>query len=171
MLPSMNGYTIIEKLRLQKIDYPMLILSAKSSLDDKIKGLTIGADDYLPKPFALSELKARVEALIRRSTRSSAGTELKVADLKLDLSDQRVFRGDQEIELQPKEFLLLKYLVENQDQVVSKKMIIEKVWHYNFDPNTNIVEVRMCKLRDKIDKNFNNKLISTVRGVGYVLKG
>jgi two-component system OmpR family response regulator len=148
----------------------VLILSAKRSVDDRVKGLKTGSDDYLVKPFAFSELLARVQALIRRSTRATAPSELKVADLMLDLHTRRVFRADEEILLQPLEFSLLEYLMRNADRVVSKTMIMEHVWDYNFNPQTNVVEARICYLRDKIDKNFNVKLIHTVRGVGYVLK-
>jgi two-component system OmpR family response regulator len=139
-------------------------------VDDRVKGLKTGSDDYLVKPFAFSELLARVQALIRRSTRVTAPSELKVADLTLDLNTRKVFRADEEIFLQPLEFSLLEYLMRNAGRVVSKTMIMEHVWDYNFNPQTNVVEARICYLRDKIDKNFDSKLIHTVRGVGYVLK-
>ena len=170
MLPKVDGLTLIEEVRRNNINTPMLILSAKRSVDDRVKGLKTGSDDYLVKPFAFSELLARVQALIRRSTQVTAPSELKVADLTLDLNARKVFRGDEEIFLQPLEFSLLEYLMRNAGRVVSKTMIMEHVWDYNFSPQTNVVEARICYLRDKIDKNFVRKLIHTVRGVGYVLK-
>lgn len=170
MLPKLDGLTLIEEVRKNKINTPVLILSAKRSVDDRVNGLKKGSDDYLVKPFAFSELLARVQALIRRSTLVTAPTELKVADLTLDLHARRVFRADKEILLQPLEFSLLEYLMRNTGRVVSKTMIMEHVWDYNFNPQTNVVEARICYLRDKIDKNFDVKLIHTVRGVGYVLK-
>ena len=170
MLPKVDGLTLIEEVRKNNINTPVLILSAKRSVDDRVKGLKTGSDDYLVKPFAFSELLARVQALIRRSTRVTAPSELNVADLRLDLDRRKVFRGDQEILLQPLEFSLLEYLMRNAGRVVSKTMIMEHVWDYNFSPQTNVVEARICYLRDKIDKNFETKLIHTVRGVGYVLK-
>ncbi|MGD2099265.1 MAG: response regulator transcription factor [Desulfobacterales bacterium] len=170
MLPKVDGLTLIEEVRKNNINTPVLILSAKRSVDDRVKGLKTGSDDYLVKPFAFSELLARVQALIRRSTRVTAPSELKVADLRLDIDKRKVFRADQEIFLQPLEFSLLEYLLRNAGRVVSKTMIMEHVWDYNFSPQTNVVEARICYLRDKIDKNFETKLIHTVRGVGYVLK-
>ena len=170
MLPKIDGLTLIEEVRNQNINMPVLILSAKRSVDDRVKGLKSGSDDYLVKPFAFSELLARVQALIRRSTRVTAPSELKVAELTLDLHTRKVFRAEKEIFLQPLEFSLLEYLMRNAGRVVSKTMIMEHVWDYNFNPQTNVVEARICYLRDKIDKNFEDKLIQTVRGVGYVLK-
>ena len=170
MLPRVDGLTLIEEIRRNNINTPVLILSAKRSVDDRVKGLKTGSDDYLIKPFAFSELLARVQALIRRSTRVTAPSELKVADLTLDLNTRKVFRAEEEILLQPLEFSLLEYLMRNAGRVVSKTMIMEHVWDYNFSPQTNVVEARICYLRDKIDKNFAIKLIHTVRGVGYVLR-
>jgi heavy metal response regulator len=170
MLPKLDGLTLIEEVRRNNIDTPVLILSAKRSVDDRVKGLKTGSDDYLVKPFAFSELLARVQALIRRSTRVTAPSELKVSDLKLDLNTRKVFRAEEEILLQPLEFSLLEYLMRNAGRVVSKTMIMEHVWDYNFNPQTNVVEARICYLRDKIDNPFEKKLIHTVRGVGYVLK-
>ena len=170
MLPKLDGLTLIEEVRKNKINTPVLILSAKRSVDDRVNGLKKGSDDYLVKPFAFSELLARVQALIRRSTLVTAPSELKVADLTLNLHTRRVFRAEEEILLQPLEFSLLEYLMRNTGRVVSKTMIMEHVWDYNFSPQTNVVEARICYLRDKIDKNFDIKLIHTVRGVGYVLK-
>jgi two-component system, OmpR family, response regulator len=170
MLPKLDGLTLIEEVRKKEIHTPVLILSAKRSVDDRVKGLQTGSDDYLVKPFAFSELLARVQALIRRSTLVTAPSELKVADLTLDLNARRIFKADKEIVLQPLEFSLLEYLMRNAGRVVSKTMIMEHVWDYNFSPQTNVVEARICYLRDKIDKDFDVKLIHTVRGVGYVLK-
>jgi two-component system OmpR family response regulator len=170
MLPKVDGLTLIEEVRRNDINTPVLILSAKRSVDDRVKGLKTGSDDYLVKPFAFSELLARVQALIRRSTQVTAPSELKVADLMLDLDKRKVFRADEEILLQPLEFSLLEYLMRNAGRVVSKTMIMEHVWDYNFSPQTNVVEARICYLRNKIDKNLDRKLIHTVRGVGYVLK-
>ena len=170
MLPKLDGLTLIEEVRRNNINTPVLILSAKRSVDDRVKGLEKGSDDYLIKPFAFSELLARVQALIRRSSQVTSPSKLKVADLALNLQTRKVFRGEQEIELQPLEFSLLEYLMRNAGRIVSKTMIMEHVWDYNFNPQTNVVEARICYLRDKVDKNFDIKLIHTVRGVGYVLK-
>jgi two-component system OmpR family response regulator len=170
MLPRLDGLTLIEQVRKNEINTPVLILSAKRSVDDRVNALEKGSDDYLVKPFAFSELLARVQALIRRSTLVTAPAELKVADLTLNLHTHRVFRAGREIVLQPLEFSLLEYLMRNSGRVVSKTMIMEHVWDYNFSPQTNVVEARICYLRDKIDKNFKVKLIHTVRGVGYVLE-
>ncbi len=170
MLPKVDGLTLIERLRQEKINTPIIILSAKGSIDDRIKGLQTGSDDYLTKPFAFSELLARVQALIRRSTGASEPTRLSLGNLSMNLLTREVTREGRKIELQPLEFALLEYLIRNAGGVVSKTMIMEHVWDYNFDPMTNVVEARICRLRDKIDKDFANKLIHTVRGVGYVLK-
>jgi two-component system OmpR family response regulator len=170
MLPRRDGLKIIEELREKRIATPVLILSARRSVDDRVKGLTTGSDDYLTKPFAFAELLARVQALIRRSSAASPVTELQVADLTLNLNTRKVFRGEHEITLQPLEFSLLEYLMRNAGRVVSKTMIMEHVWDYNFNPQTNVVEARICYLREKIDNPFEPKLIHTVRGVGYVLE-
>jgi two-component system OmpR family response regulator len=170
MLPTLDGLAIIKEMREAGINTPVLILSAKRSVDERVEGLKSGGDDYLTKPFAFSELLARVQALIRRSSRVTSPAELEVADLRLNIQTRKVFRGEEEIDLQPLEFSLLEYLMRNADHIVSKTMIMEHVWDYNFNPQTNVVEARICYLRDKIDKNFDNKLIHTVRGVGYVLK-
>jgi len=170
MLPKLDGLSLIEELRRQKVSTPILILSAKRSVDDRVQGLQRGSDDYLTKPFALSELLARVQALIRRASATSEPNSLVVGDLSLDLMTRVVRRGDKEIPLQPKEFALLEYLARNAGKVVSRTMIMEHVWDYNFDPMTNVVDARICKLRDKIDKNFGTKLLHTVWGAGYVLK-
>ncbi len=170
MLPTVDGLTIIRQIRDNQINIPVLILSAKRSVVERVEGLKAGSDDYLTKPFAFSELLARVQALIRRSTQATSPAVLTVADLTLHIQSRKVQRGGLEIDLQPLEFSLLEYLMRNADQVVSKTMIMEHVWDYNFNPQTNVVEARVCYLREKIDKNFDTKLIHTVRGVGYVLK-
>lgn len=170
MLPRLDGLSLIEKLRREKNSVPLLILSAKRSVEDRVRGLHTGGDDYLTKPFAFSELLARVQALIRRSTGISEPHVLQVGDLLMNLLTRNVSRGEESIDLQPLEFSLLEYLMRNAGNVVTKTMIMEHVWDYNFDPHTNVVEVRICRLRDKIDKRFTAKLIHTLRGVGYVLK-
>jgi two-component system OmpR family response regulator len=170
MLPKLDGLSVIENLRNQKIKTPVIILSAKDSVDDRVKGLQTGSDDYLPKPFAFAELLARVQALVRRSSGQSEPTHLEVHDLRLDLITREVTRNGRRVELQPLEYSLLAYLMRNSGKVVSKTMIMEHVWHYNFDPQTNVVEARICRLREKIDKGYEANLIHTVRGVGYVLR-
>lgn len=170
MLPGLDGLALIEELRRKKINTPVIILSARDSIDDRVKGLQTGGDDYLTKPFAFSELLARVQALIRRATGAAEPTRLQTGDLSMNLITREVDRAGRKIELQPLEFSLLEYLMRNAGRVVSKTMIMEHVWDYHFDPQTNIVEVRISRLRDKIDRDFDRKLIHTVRGVGYVLK-
>ena len=169
MLPKLSGLDLIGELRRQGNLTPVLILSAKNSVDDRVRGLQSGSDDYLTKPFAFAELIARVQALIRRSNAIAEPTALKIADLELDLLRRKVARNGQEIELQAKEFSLLEYLIRNKGRVVSKIMIMENVWGYDFDPQTNVVESRVSRLREKIDKHFPVKLIQTVRGAGYVI--
>ncbi len=170
MLPKRDGMSLIEELRRRKIATPVLILSARRSVDDRVRGLQAGGDDYLTKPFAFAELLARVQALLRRSTRSPEPTSLTVAELHLDLLSRRVTRAGTPIELRPREFALLEYLMRNAGKVVSKTMILSHVWEYNFDPQTNIVDVLVSRLREKIDRPFAHKLLHTVRGVGYVLR-
>ncbi len=170
MLPKLNGLAIIERLRAQKNNVPVMILSARHSVDERIEGLRQGSDDYLTKPFSFSELLARVEALIRRASHVIEPSSLTIADLTMDLLARTVHRSGKKIDLQPKEFALLEYLARNAGRVVSKTMIMERVWDYNFDPGTNVVEARISKLRDKIDKDFSPVLIHTVRGLGYVFK-
>ncbi len=170
MLPKLDGLTLIEEMRKNKVNTPVLILSAKRTVDDRVRGLKTGSDDYLTKPFAFSELLARVQALIRRASGISSPSSLTVGDLTLDFQTRKIVRAGEKIELQPLEFSLLEYLMRNAGQVVSKTMIMEHVWDYNFNPQTNVVEARICCLRDKIDRNFDKKLINTIRGVGYVLK-
>jgi two-component system OmpR family response regulator len=170
MLPQKDGLSVIQEIRRQNILTPVLILSAKRTVDDRVHGLQTGGDDYLIKPFAFSELLARVQSLIRRSMGVVNPLQLSVADLTLDLKTRRVERAGRKIDIQPLEFSLLEYLMRNADQVVSKTMIMEHVWDYNFNPQTNVVEARICCLRDKVDRDFDVKLIHTIRGVGYVLK-
>jgi two-component system, OmpR family, response regulator len=170
MLPKRDGLSVIRQLRREKIMTPVIILSAKDSVDDRVRGLATGSDDYLPKPFAFAELLARVQALMRRAGGKSEPTRLACADLSLDMISREVLRAGRRLELQPLEFSLLAYLMRNAGKVVSKTMIMEQVWNYNFDPQTNVVEARICRLRDKIDKDFEPKLLHTVRGVGYVVR-
>ena len=169
MLPKRDGLSMIKEMRLNKSNVPVIVLSAKGSVDDRVRGLQAGSDDYLGKPFAFSELLARLQALIRRAGGASEPTRLSAGDLSMDLLTHKVTRGGKRIDLQPLEFSLLEYLMRNRGKVVSKTMIMEHVWDYNFDPQTNVVEARICRLRDKVDKEFPEKLIRTVRGVGYVL--
>jgi two-component system, OmpR family, response regulator len=170
MLPKLDGLTLIEKLRSQNVMTPVLILSAKRTVDDRVKGLQTGGDDYLTKPFAFSELLARVRALIRRVSGVSESTSFTVGDLSMDLISRKVVRAGRDIDLQPREFALLEYLMRNAGKIVSKTMIMEHVWDHNFDPQTNVVETRICRLRDKIDRDFDKTMIQTVRGVGYAIK-
>jgi two-component system OmpR family response regulator len=170
MLPRLDGIALIDALRGRGVRTPVLILSAKRSVDDRVRGLQAGGDDYLTKPFAFAELLARVQALIRRATGVAEPTRLSVGDLTLDLLTRGVERGDRTIELRPREYALLEYLMRNAGKVLTKTMILSHVWGYTFDPNTNIVDVLVSRLREKIDRSFETKLIHTVRGVGYVLK-
>ncbi len=170
MLPSLDGLSLVRALRHRKIRLPVLLLSAKGSVQDRVQGLSDGGDDYLTKPFAFSELLARLQALIRRAQGISEPARLLVGNLSVDLLTRKVFRGERVVDLQPREFALLEYLMRNQGRVVSKTMIMEHVWNYNFDPETNIVEARVCRLREKIDRGPDPKLIHTVRGIGYVLR-
>ena len=170
MLPRLSGLELIEDLRKQGNLTPVLILSARSAVDDRVKGLQSGGDDYLTKPFAFSELIARLQALVRRAHAVAAPTTLSVSDLTLDLTRRKVTRGGKDIDLQPKEFALLEYLVRNKGRLVSKTMIMDHVWGYDFDPQTNVVESRISHLRDKIDRGFSSQLIRTIRGAGYVVE-
>lgn len=170
MLPGMDGFAILRALRESKNPLPVIILSARDTTNDKIKGLQEGGDDYMVKPFSLAELLARINAILRRQTHTQDVTTLTFEDLTMDLLSRKVTRGGEKIDLQPQEFMLLEYLLRNAGKVVSKTMIIEHVWEYNFDPRTNIVETRMCRLREKIDKPFQRKLIQTLRGFGYVIE-
>ena len=170
MLPCRDGLSILEQWRAEQVKMPVLILSAKRSVDDRVRGLQAGGDDYLTKPFAFAELLARLQALIRRSTHTSEPTTLSCAGLKLDLLSREVWRDGHKIELQTREFSLLEYLLRNTGRVVSKTMILEHVWDYAFDPQTNVVDVLVCRLRNKVDRDFDQKLIHTLRGAGYVLR-
>ena len=170
MLPSCDGLSILERWRAEGVKTPVLILSAKRSVDDRVRGLQAGGDDYLTKPFAFSELLARVHALIRRSSRTSEPTTLSYDGLKLDLLSREVTRDGVKLELQAREFSLLEYLLRNAGRVVSKTMILEHIWDYAFDPQTNVVDVLVCRLRNKVDRDFDQKLIHTLRGAGYVLR-
>lgn len=170
MLPKLDGLNLIDQLRRQKINTPVIILSAKRSVDDRVKGLQTGSDDYLTKPFAFSELLARVQALIRRASKVVEPTCLTIGNLTLDLLTREVVRGSRKIDLQPREFALLEYLMRHAGRVLSKSMIMEHVWGYDFDPQTNVVDVLVCRLRNKVDRDFEKKLIHTQRGVGYALK-
>jgi two-component system, OmpR family, response regulator len=170
MLPKLDGLSLIEQLRQQKIRTPVIILSAKRSVDDRVRGLQVGSDDYLTKPFAFSELLARVQALIRRSSDVAEPTRLTAGELSLDLLTREVVRAETKIDLQPREFALLEYLMRNPGRVLSKNMIMEHVWGYDFDPQTNVVDVLVCRLRNKVDRGFKKTLIHTYRGIGYALK-
>jgi two-component system OmpR family response regulator len=170
MLPKLDGLSLIEILRQQSLNTPVLILSAKRSVDDRVKGLQTGGDDYLTKPFSFSELLARIQALIRRATGVTDPVSLSTGDLSVNLLTREVTRGSEKIDLQPREFALLEYLMRNEGRVVSKAMILEHVWNYSFDPQTNVVDVLVSRLRSKVDRNFEPKMIHTVRGVGYVLR-
>ena len=170
MLPRLDGLALLARLRAERVSTPVLILSARGAIDDRVKGLEAGGDDYLVKPFAFAELLARIQALIRRAERAPDPTTLTVGDLTIDLVRRRVTRAGCRIELQPRELQLLEYLARNAGRVVSKTMVMNHVWGYDFDPETNVVEARICRLRDKIDRPFDRGLIRTVRGVGYVLE-
>ena len=169
MLPKINGLDILSGLRSQNIETPILLLTAKDSVEDKVEGLNQGADDYLTKPFAFSELLARIRVLLRRG-KSESKTTLEIADLTLNLVSHKVSRGNEEIELTGKEYSLLEYFMRNQEKVLTRTMIAEHVWDYNFDTFTNVIDVYVNHLRKKIDKNFSTKLLHTLRGVGYVMK-
>jgi two-component system, OmpR family, response regulator len=170
MLPKLDGLSLVQTLRRERKNIPVLILSARTTVDDRVRGLQAGGDDYLVKPFAFSELLARVQALIRRATQVIEPTKLNVADLSMDLLTREVTRGGQTIELQSREFALLEFLMRNAGRVVTKTMILEHVWDYSFDPQTNVVDVLVHRVRSKVDRDFSTKLIHTIRGVGYVLK-
>ncbi len=170
MLPGLDGLSLIETLRRHRIATPVIVLSAKRTVDDRVRGLQAGGDDYLIKPFALTELLARVHALIRRASGIAEPTRLSVGELVLDLLAREVRRAGQKLELQSREFALLEYLMRNANRPVSKLMILDHLWDYRFDPQTNVVDVLVCRLRNKVDRDFPVKMIHTIRGVGYVLK-
>jgi two-component system, OmpR family, response regulator len=169
MLPGIDGLTIIRTLRGADNNTPALILSALGEVDDRVKGLKAGGDDYLVKPFAFAELLARIEALLRRKESSSAVTRLRVADLEMDLLSHKVTRAGKSLNLQPREFRLLEYLMKHAGQVVTRTMLLENVWDYHFDPQTNVIDVHISRLRQKLDKEFDKPLLKTVRGAGYML--
>jgi two-component system, OmpR family, response regulator len=170
LLPALDGIEIIRRLREEGIATPVLILSALGEVDDRVRGLRAGGDDYLPKPYSFSELLARVEVLARRHTGRGEETQYRVADLELDRLSHRVVRGSEEIALQPREFRLLEYLMKHAGQVVTRTMLLENVWDYHFDPQTNIIDVHISRLRSKIDKGFAQPLLHTVRGAGYMIR-
>lgn len=170
MLPGIDGLTIIETLRREGIRTPVLILSALGQVDDRVEGLRAGGDDYLAKPYSFSELLARVESLARRIEPDRARTRLSVGDLEMDLLKRTVTRGGEPITLQPREFKLLEYLMQNAGRVVTRTMLLEHVWDYHFDPQTNVIDVHVSRLRGKIEKGFDSPILHTVRGAGYMLK-
>jgi two-component system OmpR family response regulator len=170
MLPKMDGLSVIGSLRDKGVETPALILSALGQVDDRVKGLRAGGDDYLPKPYSFSELLARVEVLARRRGSRNEETELRVGDLTLDRLSHEVRRGDDEVSLQPREFRLLEYLMQHAGQVVTRTMLLENVWDYHFDPQTNVIDVHISRLRSKIDKGFSQPLLHTIRGAGYMIR-
>ncbi len=170
MLPNLDGLTLISTLRGKGVQTPVLILSALGEVNDRVEGLKMGGDDYLTKPFAFSELLARLEALVRRNAAEVQETSLAVGDLRMDLLGREVWRGETRIDLQPREFRLLEYLMRHSNQVVTRTMLLENVWDYNFDPQTNVIDVHISRLRGKIDKNFDFPMLNTVRGAGYILR-
>jgi two-component system OmpR family response regulator len=170
MLPHLDGLTIVQLLRQQGRDVPVLVLSALGTVDDRVRGLRAGGDDYLTKPFAFAELLARVEALLRRKSGPQATTVLRVADLELDLLGQRAIRAGRTLDLTTREFRLLEFLVRRTGQVVTRTMLLEGVWDLQFDPQTNLIDVHISRLRQAVDKGFDKPLIHTVRGAGYVVR-
>ncbi len=170
MLPRLDGLSVIESMRIEGANTPVLILSAKQSVDDRIQGLQRGGDDYMIKPFSFSELLARIKALIRRDQKSALPTVLRAGELEMDLLKHEVYRLGEKIELPAKEYSLLEYMMRNVGIVLSKTTILERVYDYSFDPQTNVVDVLVCRLRNKVDRDYSEKMIHTVRGVGYVLK-
>ena len=169
MLPNVDGLTIVQTLRASENNTPVLILSALGEVDDRVKGLKAGGDDYLVKPFAFAELLARIEVILRRQENSGTQTKLKVADLEMDLLAHKVTRAGEVFNLQPREYKLLEYLMRHAGQVVTRTMLLENVWDYHFDPQTNVIDVHISRLRQKIDKGFDRQLLQTVRGAGYML--
>lgn len=169
MLPLLDGITLLKEIRKGKIETPVMMLTAKDTVEDKVEGLDSGADDYLPKPFALEELLARVRALIRRKEKEKS-LILSAEDLTLDTQTHKVKRGDKEIILTPKEFSILEYLLRNKNHVVSRMKLTEHVYEYQFDPNTNVIDVYINKLRNKIDKDSDQRILYTIRGIGYMIK-
>jgi two-component system OmpR family response regulator len=170
MLPGLDGLAALQALRAAKITTPVLILSALGQVDDRVKGLRAGGDDYLSKPFAFSELLARIEALLRRRDVASVETKLALGDLELDLLTRQVRRAGKPLDLQPREFRLLEYLMRHAGQVVTRTMLLEGVWDYHFDPQTNVIDVHISRLRQKLDKGFEKPMLHTMRGAGYSIR-
>jgi len=170
MLPKLDGLALVAMLRAEKLKLPVIMLSARASVDDRIRGLQSGGDDYVTKPFAFSELLARVHSLLRRATQADSPTELRAAGVILNLLTREVTREGRKLELHPREFALLEYFLRNPGRVLTKTLILEHAWDYSFDPQTNVVDVLVCRLRAKVDREFDRKLIQTLRGIGYVLK-
>lgn len=170
MLPHLDGLSILRTVRASNNHTPVLILSALGEVDDRVQGLRAGGDDYLVKPFSFAELHARLEALLRRGNTDVPQTQLKIGDLKMDLLSRQVSRAGKTIELQPLEYRLLEYLMRHVGQVVTRTMLLENVWEYHFDPQTNVIDVHISRLRNKIDKNFDTTLLHTVRGAGYIIR-
>jgi two-component system OmpR family response regulator len=170
MLPKLDGLSVVKELRSEGLRAPVLILSALGDVDDRVKGLRAGGDDYLTKPYAYSELLARIEALARRAVPEEQETRYAVGDLVLDRLSHRVTRGGEAIQLQPREYRLLEYLMKHAGQVVTRTMLLENVWDYHFDPQTNVIDVHVSRLRAKIDKTFDKPLLHTVRGAGYMIR-
>ncbi|TAJ29355.1 response regulator transcription factor [Bosea sp. (in: a-proteobacteria)] len=170
MLPGLDGLGIIKTIRAAGVRTPVLFLTALSGIDDRVDGFQAGGDDYLVKPFAFAELVARIQALARRPPMSDLQTVLKVADLEMDLLKRKVSRAGKEIDLQPREFRLLEFLMQNAGRLVTRTMLLEHVWEYHFDPRTNIVETHVSRLRSKVDREFDKELIETVRGSGYLIR-
>ncbi|OQA32949.1 MAG: Transcriptional activator protein CopR [Betaproteobacteria bacterium ADurb.Bin341] len=170
MLPRLDGIGLLSALRQNRINTPLLVLSAKQGADERVAALQKGADDYLVKPFLFAELLARIQALLRRASGSVEPTSLRYADLTLDVLRREVRRGNQLLDLQPREYALLEYMLRHPDRILSKTMILEHIWDFHFDPQTNVVDVLVCRLRNKVDRGFPQKLIHTLRGMGYVLK-
>lgn len=169
MVPGKNGFEVVAELRRQKNNTPVLFLSAKRSLESRIEGLEVGGDDYLTKPFSFSELLARCQAILRRSSKAPESHKLSFQGLEIDLLERTVMRGEVAIELQQREFALLEFLMRNQGRVVSKTEILKKIWNYGFDPQTNVVDVLVCRLRNKLERGQSKRFINTIRGVGYIL--
>jgi two-component system OmpR family response regulator len=170
MIPGRDGFSLVEELRKNELQMPVLFLSAKRSTEDRIEGLQRGGDDYIVKPFSFSEVLVRAQTILRRTSKQTEGRRLQYKDLELDLLRRTAKRGDTVIDLHQKEFALLEVLLRNKEKVLSKTQILEKVWNYDFDPQTNVVDVLICRLRNKIDKGFKQKLIMTFRGVGYAIR-
>jgi len=170
MLPKGDGLSLIGEVRRKKVMTPVIILSAKRSVDDRIRGLQTGGDDYLTKPFAFAELLARLQALLRRGSGAPEPTSLRAAGIAMDLLRREVLRGERKLDLQPREFALLEYLMRHQGEVVSKTMILEHVWGYDFEPQTNVVDVLVCRLRKKLESEPGEEILHTIRGLGYVLR-